>query len=1021
MSEAWKVRGFGVSAAALALSAGLSAGVTGWVAGGASAQPAPGQAPAGGPEKPDYPPFNEVAKGFDRVQPREGDGDGLWTLFVRQKDGHALAELPRAFANQKYFIAMTISTGSIWAGLQGGDLYVYWRQYDRRLALVSPQIDTRSTGDQESKDSVERHFTDRVLLDMPILTTGPGGGPVIDLDDLLLGRADVFFGGEARGINRGLVKIKEVKVFPQNVVIAFEVPAAGGQLKTFHYSISLIPENTGYKPRVADERVGFFTTVYRDLGKFRDDEKWVRFVNRWNIEKADPKLKLSPPKQPIVFYIEHTVPIRYRRFVRDGVLYWNKAFEKIGISEAIEVRFQDKASGAHMDKDPEDVRYNFIRWLSNDIGTAIGPSRVHPLTGQILDADVVLTDGWIRHFWYQANEVLPELAMQDFTPQTLAWLSTNPGWDPRVRLAEPGERERILIERQMQRRAMAAPQRGLARFGASPTALDPATADAASNPFALPDHLRGLCMAAKGKGMSLAVARMHFELEGLIGDEAWAAQDGGAGGGDEGKGDEKKDDKKDEKKKDDKPKPDLLDGIPDWFIGPMLADLTAHEVGHTLGLRHNFKASSVYTMAQINSDELKGKKPWAGSVMDYNPVNINMDPKLVQGDYGPSDIGPYDLWAIEYGYGFGDPKETLKRVADPMLAFGTDEDTTGPDPLVRMYDLSADPMDYARNQIALAKYHRERLLGKFVKDGQSWARTRRGYNITLGQHVGAVNMMARWVGGSFVNRDRKGDPNGRPPIVPVPVAQQRAALDFVIQQTFFDEAFGLTPELLKYMTVDKWWDGGGMGEIRSDQTFPIHERILGIQASALTMLMNPTTLGRVFDNEWRSAGQEDMLTLPELFDTVYKNIWGELDKAGERTASVRQPLISSLRRNLQHEHVNRLIDLTMPDGFFGAAAKPVGNLAVMQLRKLKDQIGGVLDKNSGKLDPYSLSHLSEAKLRIEKALDAQYIYNANQIGGGFGGFMFFGEQPGRAGEAPAPQMPAPNRPAGGDYSAPSGD
>ena len=75
---------------------------------------------------------------------------------------------------------------------------------------------------------------------------------------------------------------------------------------------------------------------------------------------------MSPPKQPIVFYIEHTTPIRYRRFVRDGVLYWNKAFEKVGMVNAIEVYYQDAATGAHMEKDPEDVRYNFVRWLSNN-------------------------------------------------------------------------------------------------------------------------------------------------------------------------------------------------------------------------------------------------------------------------------------------------------------------------------------------------------------------------------------------------------------------------------------------------------------------------------------------------------------------------------------------------------------------------------------------------------------------------------------------------------------------------------
>ena len=56
-------------------------------------------------------------------------------------------------------------------------------------------------------------------------------------------------------------------------------------------------------------------------------------------------LKLSPPKQPIVFYLEHTVPVRYRRYVKQGVLSWNEAFEKVGISDAVVVHYQDKSSG----------------------------------------------------------------------------------------------------------------------------------------------------------------------------------------------------------------------------------------------------------------------------------------------------------------------------------------------------------------------------------------------------------------------------------------------------------------------------------------------------------------------------------------------------------------------------------------------------------------------------------------------------------------------------------------------------
>jgi hypothetical protein len=86
------------------------------------------------------------------------------------------------------------------------------------------------------------------------------------------------------------------------------VPDATGTMKTFHYSISNIKGTPGLPPREADERLGYFTTTYRDLGKYDRNEVNTRYINRWHIEKADPKLKMSPPKEPIVYYVEHTVP-----------------------------------------------------------------------------------------------------------------------------------------------------------------------------------------------------------------------------------------------------------------------------------------------------------------------------------------------------------------------------------------------------------------------------------------------------------------------------------------------------------------------------------------------------------------------------------------------------------------------------------------------------------------------------------------------------------------------------------------
>lgn len=974
------------------------------LAGTALGQDAPPPPPAKAEDKkPDFPPFAEVAKDYVKVVSTTDGSESLYTLYKRDKDQGLIAELPRNFGQQKHFWGMTVAAGDTWAGLQGNEMVAYWKRYDKSLALVEPNFDTRSTGDDESKSGVANQFTDRVLLDVPIVAIGPGGGPVIDLKALLAGQAGRFFGPSGGGSNVRLAVIKEAKAFPENIEISIEMPAGGGQLRTFHYSISRLPENTGYKPREADERIGYFTTSYRDLGKFRDDKKWVRYINRWNVEKRDPNLKMSPPKQPIVFYIDATVPVRYRKFVRDGILEWNKAFEKVGIVDAIEVYYQDKSTGAHMDKDPEDVRYNFIRWLSNDQGTAIGPSRTDPRTGQILDADVVLTDGWIRHFWFQANELLPEIAMQGASPEMLAWLNKKPNWDPRIRLADPSQRDYILAKRA---------QRGVMRYGGHPAgSVDPSLYgdDQFDGLVGKTSQFNGMCMAAWGKGMDMALMRMDLELNDLISDDPPAAPAADGEKKDEPKKDEK--DKKEEKKAAEakKEKENLIDGIPDWFVGPMLADLVSHEVGHTLGLRHNFKASSIYPLAKINSFEIKGEKAFAGSVMDYIPVNINRESGPVQGDYAMRGIGPYDFWVIEYGYTQGDPKEVLKRVADPELAFLTDEDVGGPDPLARPYDFAADPLDFANNQARLIEYYRGKLTDKFVKDGESWSKARRGYLITLNQQMQAINYMAPWIGGAHVHRDRKGDPNARPPIEVVPVEKQRAALRYVMNQAFRDQAFGLTPEILKYMTVDKWYDAGGMRDIFEDSTFPVHDRIMGIQATALTLIMNPTTLKRVYDNELRVPGTQDMLTLPEVMATVTTEIWSELDATSSKSFDNRNPMISSLRRNLQREHLQRLIDLSMPDGMSGAAAKPISNLAMAHLREIRSKIDKAIDVKGNQkkgADDYTYAHLSEAALRIDKALDAQFIYNTDMIGGGGGGFLFFG-QPVNA--EPTPMYP--NRPA----------
>ncbi len=195
--------------------------------------------------------------------------------------------------------------------------------------------------------------------------------------------------------------------------------------------------------------------------------------------------------------------------------------------------------------------------------------------------------------------------------------------------------------------------------------------------------------------------------------------------------------------------------------------------------------------------------------------------------------------------------------------------------------------------------------------------------------------------------------------------------------------------------MDKWLDGGSsFSAFSSEATYPVHDTIIGIQASTLTMVMNSTTLRRIYDNELRIPADQDALTLPEVLESLTNAIWQELEKAPNKQYTARVPLVSSLRRNLQQEHLERLVDLSIPGDVTTEAYKPIANLASFELDRILKKIDMVLAKGGDKLDPYTRSHLAELKEQVEKRRDAQFIYNAKDVGGGnpFAGLLFFQEE-----------------------------
>ncbi|MBL8512482.1 MAG: DUF5117 domain-containing protein, partial [Betaproteobacteria bacterium] len=160
----------------------------------------------------------------------------------------------------------------------------------------------------------------------------------------------------------------------------------------FYYNFVELPA-TPMRTRVADERIGHFVTTRTD---YTDDSKIkqkTHHVKRWRLEKSDPAAAMSEPRKPIVFWLDKGIPEKYRASVTEGILEWNKAFERIGFKNAVVAKQQTEKD----DFDTMDARYSSIRWFTGaDLGYAIGPSHMDPRTGEIISAHIATGDGFTR-------------------------------------------------------------------------------------------------------------------------------------------------------------------------------------------------------------------------------------------------------------------------------------------------------------------------------------------------------------------------------------------------------------------------------------------------------------------------------------------------------------------------------------------------------------------------------------------------------------------------------------------------
>lgn len=875
--------------------------------------------------------------------------DGLITLYYNQEKNTVLAEIDPDQLDRLYLLVVTLSRGigelGLVNGMPMGDFTFQFQKRGENIHLVLPNVNFRydRSGDRDINQAIlDRSFSDSTLYAFPILATHPDRDSyLIDLTDLLVSSDISGFHGWIEFLGYALDStasyLQSVRAYPQNLEFESIMGFSGEpwmSLETipdyrhfslgFRYSLSELPDNPDFRPRQADNRVGYFLSAYQNLDETREPDRFVRLIQRWNLKKQDPEAELSPPEQPIVFWIENTVPLEHRQAVRDGILSWNAAFEQAGFINAIEVRqMPDDA-----DWDPEDVRYNTVRWLttaSTDFA-GIGPSRVNPLTGEILDADILI-DGDIARLassqvaaYFGGEELgLERMAADLFTPRSSAQGQPSP-----VNAGLPINLTRL------QARCQGEQCQRLAEIPAF-----------VPRGWSQRSGLSSLCNVTNPQA---AIGAMALPL--------------------------------------------LQGTLPyrenfDEYVRQYITHVVSHEVGHTLGLRHNFHGSTHLAPSELNDPAIVADRGLIASVMDYTPVNI-APPGVNQGQFYATEIGAYDRWAIEYGYrDFSHRTPAAERQAldaianraqtNPEFAYGTDEDAwIGRDPEINIFDMSDDPVAFAKAQYDNARLMWDRLNSSYPNASGAAEELRARFDLILGYYFGQTSILLDQIGGQSFTRTAPATGDRRVPLTPIARDRQLQSLDLIMDYIFAPDAFEFDADLLNRLVPSRWshWGMSWFSPIE----YPAFDRIAFIQAATLSSLMSPDRLAELREIEFKSAPGA-ALTLPDLFDRLDQTIWNEIQAAIPNN-------VTSLRRELQRTYVKLQVDMLLERV---EAPEDARTLARRSLKRTRDRLETALNRSS-QLDTYTQAHLEDTKIQIDQALNAVRLTDQPE----FNPFSLFG-------------------------------
>jgi len=420
------------------------------------------------------------------------------------------------------------------------------------------------------------------------------------------------------------------------------------------------------------------------------------------------------------------------------------------------------------------------------------------------------------------------------------------------------------------------------------------------------------------------------------------------------------------------------DPVPARFIHDSIFSVLLHEMGHNQGLQHNFIGHEAYTAAQIQNQAFTRRHGITSTAMEYAPLNL-WPRGTPQGDYFQTTIGPYDYWAIKYGYaavpGARTPEDelpTLRRWAstwsNPWNRYASDEDVSwgnghASDPRVEQGMLTSDPQRWCATRMAMDRRQIAMLNRYWPAPGHDYDELRNAFANLFFGFLHCAEVSAHYLGGQYLSRAHAGDPGAQPPIVPMSRSEEKRAFDVLARYLFAADALAVSPRLLQRLGYAEWsgygftsWEGyGNLPKWAYDpperHDFPLTEDVNGAQERTIDFLFQPLVLQRIDDNPLQS--NTATMSIGDLFNWLHGAIYNDLGNYS----------VAPLRRNLQVMLVDKLSDL---------ANKPAKNtpadaqaLARAELHRIASDASRAMRRRH---DEVTSAHLADLVHRVNAAM-----------------------------------------------------